>query len=298
MRRLPPLAALRVFEAAGRHENFTLAANELGMTQAAVSYQVKTLEERVGAPLFVRARGRVHLTALGRRLLPSLTRAFDSIESAFAVTRAEDDALLTVTTTPTLANTWLAWRIGGFQVAHPDLGVRIVTGNAVADLPAGEADVAIRSGEGEWDGLAAHFVMDIEFTPMATPGLLRRMEAERGRPIEPADLIDAPLISPDDEWWTQWFSEVGISYDIGLPRGGIRLDFQADVGQAAMAGQGFGLLTPRLWRNDMAEGRLAQPFERVSRWDVSYWLAYPEERRSVPKIKRFREWLLAEAAKG
>ena len=109
MRRLPPLAAVRAFEAAARTENFTSAAAELGMTQAAVSYQVKSLEERLGAPLFVRERGRVRLTPLGGRLLPALTGAFDAIEAAFASHRAEDESLLTVTTTHTFANTWLAW---------------------------------------------------------------------------------------------------------------------------------------------------------------------------------------------
>ena len=116
MRRLPPLAAIRAFEAAARTENFTAAAAELGMTQAAVSYQVKSLEERLGAPLFVREKGRARLTPLGQRLLPPLSSAFDSIEAAFASHREEDESLLTITTTHTFANTWLAWRLGAFQM--------------------------------------------------------------------------------------------------------------------------------------------------------------------------------------
>src|SRR5678815_1149470 len=109
MRKLPPLASVRVFEAAARHENFTAAANELGMTQAAVSYQVKLLEERLGAALFVREKGRAKLTGLGLRLLPQLTQAFDTIETAFAQHREEDEALLTVATTFTFANTCLLY---------------------------------------------------------------------------------------------------------------------------------------------------------------------------------------------
>src|ERR1700759_4124366 len=109
MRRLPPLAAIRAFEAAARTENFTAAAAELGMTQAAVSYQVKSLEERLGSPLFVREKGRARLTPLGQRLLPPLSGAFDAIESAFASHREEDETLLTITTTHTFANTGLAW---------------------------------------------------------------------------------------------------------------------------------------------------------------------------------------------
>ena len=169
MRRLPPLAAIRAFEAAARTENFTAAAAELGMTQAAVSYQVKGLEERMGAPLFVRERGRVRLTALGARLLPALTTAFDTIEAAFASHRQEDEALLSVTTTHTFANTWLAWRLGAFQMEHPDLAVRLTTSNELIDLRSGESDVAIRAGRGDWDGLEKHKLFDVDFTPMASP---------------------------------------------------------------------------------------------------------------------------------
>jgi len=137
MRRLPPLAAIRAFEAAARTENFTAAAAELGMTQAAVSYQVKGLEERLGAPLFVRERGRVRLTPLGARLLPAMSSAFDTIEAAFASHREEDETLLTITTTHTFANTWLAWRLGAFQIDHPDLAVRMTTSNELVDLRSG-----------------------------------------------------------------------------------------------------------------------------------------------------------------
>ena len=133
MRRLPPLAAIRAFEAAARAENFTAAAAELGMTQAAVSYQVKSLEERLGSPLFVREKGRARLTPLGQRLLPPLSGAFDAIEAAFASHREEDESLLTITTTHTFANTWLAWRLGVFQMEHPDLAVRMTTSNELCD---------------------------------------------------------------------------------------------------------------------------------------------------------------------
>ncbi|MFL6744404.1 MAG: LysR family transcriptional regulator, partial [Sphingomicrobium sp.] len=172
MRRLPPLAAVRAFEAAARAENFTAAAAELGMTQAAVSYQVKSLEERLGAPLFVREKGRVKLTALGQRLLPSLSSAFDSIESAFASHREEDESLLTVTTTHTFANTWLAWVLGAFQMEHPDLAVRLSTGNEVVDLRSGDADIAIRAGRGDWEGLEKIKLFDVDFTPMAAPACI------------------------------------------------------------------------------------------------------------------------------
>lgn len=298
MRRLPPLTAVRAFEAAARSENFTAAAAELGMTQAAVSYQVKALEERLGAPLFVRERGRVRLTALGARLLPSLTQAFDGIEAAFASHRAEDESLLTVTTTHTFANTWLAWRLGAFQMDHPDLAVRMTTSNGIVDLRSGEADVAIRAGLAQWPGLETYKLMESNFTPMASPECVEHHEQRLGRPLEPADLLEIPLIGPQDEWWAIWFRDAGVPLDRHRPRGGIRLDSQANEGHAAMAGQGFALLTPHLWRGDVASGRLRQPFAITSNAGYAYWLAFPPERRAVPKVKRFREWLLAEFAQG
>ena len=296
MRRLPPLAAIRAFEAAARTENFTAAAAELGMTQAAVSYQVKSLEERMGAPLFVREKGRVRLTALGARLLPALSSAFDTIETAFATHREEDESLLTITTTHTFANTWLAWRLGAFQIAHPELAVRMTTSNELIDLRSGDADVAIRAGRGDWHGLEQHELFKSSFTPMASPECIVEAERKLGRKLEPRDLARQHLINPSDDWWLQWFADNDVPADDGVfRRPGVRLDSQADEGHAAMAGQGFALLTPLLWKGDVAAGRLESPFpERISTRGWAYWLVFPSERRMVPKVKRFREWLLSE----
>ncbi|MGN6850674.1 MAG: LysR substrate-binding domain-containing protein [Sphingomicrobium sp.] len=296
MRRLPPLAAIRAFEAAARTENFTAAAAELGMTQAAVSYQVKSLEERLGAPLFVREKGRARLTILGQRLLPPLSTAFDQIEAAFASHREEDDSLLTVTTTHTFANSWLAWRLGAFQMEHPDLAVRMTTSNELCDLKSGDADVAIRAGSGGWEGLEEHRLFESAFTPMASPECIAEVERRLGRKIEPDDLPGQNRISPTDDWWQQWFADNGVPADEAiLRRGGIRLDNQANEGHAAMGGQGFALLTPLLWKGDVAADRLCVPFpDRISARGWAYWLVYPRERRMVPKVKRFREWLVAE----
>ena len=296
MRQMPPLAAVRVFEAAARHESFTAAAAELGMTQAAVSYQIKALEERLGAPLFVRGRGRAVLTPLGARLQPALSGALNAIAQAFAVNRAEDAALLTVATTFTFANTWLAWRLGGFQVEHPDLAVRLATNNRPVDLAAGEADVAIRAGVGPWPGLDAVPLIPFDFTPRCAPSCLARIEAELGRALVPADLTTQQLISPEDDWWDMWFAAAGVE-SAGRPRSaGLRLDSQADEGHAAMGGQGFALLTPAFWKSDIGVGRLVQPFTLTATAGYRYWLVVSPARANVPKIKRFREWLLRQVA--
>ncbi|MDB5679466.1 transcriptional regulator GcvA [Sphingomonas bacterium] len=292
MRRLPPLAAVRVFEAAARHENFTSAAAELGMTQAAVSYQIKLLEERLGAPLFRREKRRVVLTDAGRRAAPSITRAFDAIDAAFGAIRAEDESVLTVSTSNTFANTWLAWRLGSFQMAHPDMAVRLLTSDAIADFASDDVDVAIRSGLGGWNDVVTDKIFDVDFTPMCSPGFLRRHG-----PFTPESLMRVPQISPHDQWWPFWLREAGVDVPEGPPRPGVRLDSQAHEGHAAMAGQGMAMLTPFFWRNDLAEGRLVRPFEQASTRGYAYWLVYPESRRGVPKIKRFREWLMAELAR-
>lgn len=292
MRRLPPLASVRVFEAAARHENFTKAAAELGMTQAAVSYQIRLLEERLGLPLFRREKRRVMLTDPGRRVATEVGRAFDTLDGAFASLRAEDEGTLTVTSSYTFANTWLAWRLGAFQMANPEMALRMLTDDALADFASEEVDVGIRTGMGSWPGLSADLLFRINFTPMCSPAFLAQ---HGGDALTPADLVRLPRIGPEDPWWPLWLRDAGVEItDDDLPRRGIRLGFQANEGHAAMAGQGMAMLTPFFWRNDLAEGRLVRPFRQLSTRGWGYWLVHAENRRMVPKIKRFREWLLAE----
>ncbi|WP_236697440.1 LysR substrate-binding domain-containing protein [Sphingomonas sp. Leaf357] len=287
------MSAVRVFEAAARHENFTVAAVELGMTQAAVSYQIKVLEERLGVPLFRRERKRVVLTDAGRRASGQVSRAFDALDAAFGAIRAEDASLLTVSTSKTFANTWFAWRLGGFQMAHPDMAVRLHTSDAMTDFASDEVDCAVRSGLGGWSDLAHDLLFEIDFTPMCSPEFLAR----HGGALRPEDLPDLPLISPHDPWWPVWLSEAGVAAPEGPPKPGVRLDSQAHEGYAATAGQGVALLTPFFWRNDLADGKLVRLFPQVSTRGYAYWLVYPEHRRTVPKIRQFRDWLLAEIAR-
>jgi LysR family transcriptional regulator, glycine cleavage system transcriptional activator len=290
MRQLPPLAAVRVFEAAARHENFTTAAAELGMTQAAVSYQIRLLEERLGAALFYREKKRVTLTEAGRRAAPQIAGAFDAIDSAFALLRTEDEGMLTISTSTTFATTWLAWRIGSFQIAHPEMAVKFAVADALADFAKDDVDVAIRVGRGPWPGLAQDLLLQVDFTPMCSPGFLARHSGK----LTPQELLDLPLISLQDPWWPHWLREAGVDVPDGPLRPGVRMDSQANEGNAAMAGQGVAMLTPFFWRNDLAEGRLVMPFTQLSTRGKGYWLVVPEHRRSVTKIKRFREWLLGE----
>lgn len=270
--------------------NFTAAANELGMTQAAVSYQVKLLEEKLGIALFRRDGRGVQLTPAGERIQPQLERAFDALDGAFARLRAESDSTMTVSTTQTFANTWLAWKIGGFQMQNPGMAVRLMAVDTLIDFARDEVDIAIRGGRGDWPGLQKHLLFQVYFTPMCSPDFLAR----HGGRIEACDILNLPMISPQDVWWPHWLREAGVELDENEIRPGIRLDAQAHEGHAAMAGQGVAMLTPFFWRNDIAEGRLVRLSDQLSTRGFGYWLVYPEEQRAVPKIKRFREWLLQE----
>jgi LysR family glycine cleavage system transcriptional activator len=153
-------------------------------------------------------------------------------------------------------------------------------------------DCAIRAGLGDWPGTAADRLMTIDFTPMMSPRFLARHG-----PLEPKDLPHLTQISPDDPWWGVWLREAGVEVPEGVRRPGIRLDNQSLEGHAAMAGQGVAMLTPFFWRNDLAEGRLVRPFDQVSTRGYGYWLVVAEGRQNVPKIKRFREWLLEQMAR-
>lgn len=292
MRSLPPLSAVRVFEAAARHENFTAAAAELAMTQAAVSYQVKLLETRLGLPLFVREGRRVMLSDAGQRLADKLSGAFDTMEAAFGALRSDDETLLTISTTMTFANAWFAWRLGSFQMANPKMGVRLHASDAVVDFARDDVDIAVRCGLGGWSGLVSELLFESDLTPMCSPDFLK----SHGGALAPDDILRLPQISPHDHNWGAWLRAAGVRGD-GAIRPGVRLDSQAHEGNAAMAGQGMALLTPFFWRNDMADGRLVRPFGKVSIPGEGYWLVYPEHRRNAPKVRRFREWLLAEIAK-
>ena len=155
---LPPLAAIRAFEAAARHASFTKAAEELGMTQAAVSYQIKVLEERVGVPLFLRRPRQVVLTEAGQRLAPAVSEAFALLSEAYAAVRTGAQGTLVISTIQTFGSNWLARHLGSFQIAHPSIAVRLDTSSHMVDFAREEIDVGIRSGGGKWPGLAAHML--------------------------------------------------------------------------------------------------------------------------------------------
>ncbi|WP_201450279.1 LysR substrate-binding domain-containing protein [Sphingobium yanoikuyae] len=289
---LPPLSAIRVFEAAARLENFTAAAQELGMTQAAVSYQVKLLEERLGISLFQRTGRKVALTEKGREIAPILTRAFDQMRQGFAALTQDHSAVLSISCTNSFAHLWLAPRIGAFQMRHPNLAVRIMADDAVVDLARDGIDLAVRGGKGEWPGLEAKLLTHNRLVPMCSPAW-----RDRHGPIADARALHAlPRLSPDDMWWHEWFAAMGVEADPADGPPGIALDSQVMEGRAAIAGQGVAILNHFLWKAEVEAGQLVEAVPSYVREIASYWLVYPPHARNTPKIKAFRDWISAEFA--
>ncbi len=286
---LPPLPAVRVFEAAARLGSFSRAAEELAMTQAAVSYQIKLLEDRAGQPLFRRLPRGVAPTAAGEALQRHAREALDLLRQGWADLRGGGEELV-ISTLTSFAAFILAPRLGQFQVAHPDITTRVDVNPRVVDLQAGEATVAIRAGRGSWPGLAADLLIRGSYTPLLTPALI----AAFGPIEQPADLLRVPRVDAGDPAWALWFRAAGVAPP--KPAEQHSLGTQMLEVQAALAGQGACLLTPAYARGLIASGALVQPFDLVTEDDISVWLVYPEARRDAPAIAAFRSWLLAEVA--
>jgi len=292
MSRQMPLNALRVFEAAARLSSFTKAGDELGMTQTAVSYQIKLLEDHVGEPLFFRRTRQVALTEAGERLAPKIAQGFSILEEALAALRADAGQLLHIDSTATFAQQWLTRYLGRFQLKHPNIAVRLSTSPYLIDFTSTQADVGIRFGKGKWPGLRVHRIMRMDFTPVLSP----RLAATIGGVHEPADLLRLSIISATDPWWKQWFAAAGIDDpDLGrFPPN--ELGTQSFDAGMAIAGQGVAIVNPKHFQDEIEGGRLYQPFSLTCNDGRDYWLVYPEGRRNIPKIRDFRNWLLEELA--
>lgn len=289
---LPPLAAVRAFEAAARLENFSRAAKELGLTQAAISYQVRQLEDRLGRALFVREKGRVRLSETGQRLFPAISNAFASMGDAFASLGIDEAEVLTVSAVSTFGGTWLSTRIGRFQLRYPDLAVRMSMSNDLVDFNASNVDVGIRIGNGKWPGLRADFLYRSHVSPICAPDFLKANAI-----VEPADLLRVDRLAPNDAWWAGWLAAAGVDIAPPQQRRGIELDSQLQEARAVQGGYGIALMSPLFWRTELDSGRMVQPFDTLYQPGSATWLVHRENRVGVRKIERFREWLHEEMEK-
>lgn len=284
-----PLNALRVFEAVGRLVSFTRAGEELGMTQTAVSYQIRLLEEHIGEPLFWRRPRQIGLTETGERLHPKVAEGFGLLQEAMLNATRRDHEVLEIHSSPTFASQWLARTLGSFQLEYPNIAVRLLRGSGLTDFNREPADVAIRVGQGPWPGLVCRELLRLDYTPMLSPKLADSI----GGIHAPADLSKLPWISDDDTRWRDWFLLAGLETP---PKSARRLDalgvLDLEAG-AAIAGHGVAMLSPFYVQDDLLSGRLIRPFETSLTDNNTYWLVYPHSRRHQHKIKAFEAWLVA-----
>ena len=285
-----PLNALRAFEAAARHKSFVAAAAELSVTPAAVSHQVKGLEERLGAALFLRLPRGLLLTEDGETLLPDLRDAFDRMAAALRkLEQRGGTKVLTVSLVTTFALAWLVPRLHRFQTAHPDIEVRMTTTQRDVDFEREGVDCAIRfAGQPAGDLHATKLFVDV-LTPLTSPKLAAKLKT-------PDDLRKAPLIDTHFEpEWPIWLRAMGL--DDFTPRRVLAFDSTKIAVEAALEGAGVAIGPPDLFVEDLREGRLVQPFPDVVASGKAWWLVCPAHMAQRPKIVAFRSWLLDELAR-
>ena len=297
-RRIAPLNALRAFEAAARHLSFTKAAEELHVTPAAISHQIKALEEHCGAPLFRRLTRSLLLTDQGQAALPVLREGFDMLAAAsLQLSRARDDNVLTVSAAPSIAGKWLVSRLERFRQRHPDIDVRLDATNRVTDFDRDGVDLVIRYGGGNYPGLHVESLLSTSVFPVCSPELL-----ENGPPLNvPDDLVHHTLLhvdwtSQNATWpsWRMWLLAAGVK-GVDVERGP-RFNDAGLVMQTAIAGQGVALATDVLAIDDLAAGRVVRLFEICVPVDFGYHIVIPRERAKIPKVAAFTAWLQEEAA--
>ena len=292
LRRLPSLNALKAFEAAARHESFTRAAEELCVTQGAVSHQVKALETELGLKLFTRDRQRLIITEQGREYLAVLRDAFDRIAlGTERLRQRQSSGVLTVSTSPDFAAKWLINRLGRFSEAHPEIDLRVSATMQHVDFAREDVDVAVRHGDGNWPGLAAVRLSPEELFAVCSPKLMSGPRAIR----VPSDLLKHPLLHMEDRQnWGRWLEAAGVE-DAGAVHGPV-LNRASMLIDAAVDGQGVALARTTLAAWDVINGRLVRPFPIALRLTKTYWIVCPKATAALPKIAAFRDWLLAEAA--
>jgi LysR family glycine cleavage system transcriptional activator len=286
-RSLPPLAALRAFEAAGRRLSFRGAADELGVTPTAISHQIRLLEQTLGLRLFHRETRRVRLSAKGAVLLPVLRDGFDAFADAiYQIRGGHPTGVLTISAPTAFVAKWLVPRLADFRAAHPVCDLRLHASDSLVDFVRDGVDVAVRYGPGPYPGLDAHKLVVDRVAPACSPRLAVRYKR---------DLTSCPLLhfewahlTDETPTWTAWLRRAGISDVDG--DAGIRFSDEGHVIQAAIAGQGIALLSVVLAADDLASGTLVQPFGPVL--DAHpYWVVHPRNPARAGDVGKLVDWL-------
>ena len=300
MRRLPPLKSLQAFESAARWLSFSKAADELCVTPAAVSQQIKQLEVFLGVALFYRKTRAVALTAEARSVLPLVSEGFDRLaEAVEKLAVDEETGLLTLSSVPTFATKWLLQRLPAFSRRYPDIDVRLDASLELRDFDRDGIDLSIRLGLGEYPGLYTARVFGEEVSPVCSPALLRGAHPLR----RPEDLCHHRLVhvdwgdmtvgSPD---WPMWIRAAGID---GVNfKHGPRFTVETMAIEAAINGDGVALISHSAVARDLQAGRLVRPFDLALATDLAYWLVCPHRHLRRAEVRVFCDWLLEEAASG
>ena len=300
MRSIAHLNALRAFEASARHQSFSLAAQELNVTPAAVGQLVRTLEDWLGSPLFVRStsgRARLVTTEVAEQALPDIRAGLERLAVGLERLRSGSaGGVLTVTVSPAFAAKWLLPRIERFQAAWPETDLRLDTSLKPVDFVAQRIDVGVRYGRGQWPGLAAEKLMDEEVYPVCAPALLATATLQAPGDLRGQVLIHDQSVDTSTGFasWQAWLRHAGVQ---GAPTDrGLRINNSAAVLQAAIDGQGVALARSVMAHDDLAAGRLVRLFPQVRLESaLAYYVVYRPECIAQPKVAAFRDWLLREA---
>lgn len=298
---LPPLNSLRAFEAAARHLSFTKAAQELHVTPAAVSQQIRQLEDFYGLPLFRRTTRSLILTEAAQMALPDVKEAFERLSEANRRLQSDRHGnILTVSSSPSMGERWLLPRLERFRSQYPDIDIRIDTTDRLADFKNDRVDIAIRYGRGNYDGLEADVLMQDVAFPVCSPALL-----EGDKPLrKPEDLRHHTLLHP--EWrqerdaqpsWQMWLRAAGVT-GVDVTRG-LRFSSDTMLAHAAADGLGVALALSSMIQRELADGKLVRPFgETGSEITTAFrpFLVYPKRNLALPRVTAFRDWALKEAA--
>ena len=279
-----PLNALRMFDAAARHQSLTRAAQELHVTQAAVSQHIRNLEERLGKPLFRRLPRGLALTDEGHALWPVVAQSFERIQQSLQqVAEPRPREILTVGVVGTFAIGWLIPRLNQFQQLQPHIDLRLLTNNNRVDLAGEGLDAAVRFGDGAWHGTHAQMLLRTPLSPMCTPALAQQLR-------EPADLARQSLLrSYRSQEWEGWFA--GLEQTAPLARGAM-FDSSLTLAEAAAQGAGVALLPTRMFEHMLQQGRLVRPFAHEVDTGA-YWLTHLKSRTASGALQIFRQWLIA-----
>ncbi len=295
-RRLPPLNSLRAFEVVSRHQSFRAAAKELHVTAAAVSQQVKALEDHLGRRLLRRRSGGYSLTPEALSGLKYLRDGFEQLSSAVATMISGGQRILTVSAVPSLAAEWLVPRLHRFREQYPDLDILLHASEELVDLEHSRVDLGIRYGSGNYPGLTSERLFVDEIFPVYSPRMLRGRTSLK----KPSDLRGQPLIHTDwtperGQWpgWTEWVRAAGVT-GVDVTKG-LRFSDGALVIQAAVSGQGVALGSKALTLEHLAAGRLVRPFKLSLVTDFAYYAVCEKARADETDLVAFRRWLIAEA---